>query len=117
MQGTRANVVATKQTADPHSTSLRAGSPLLHSTRFTRSGSGRDDASSKSIIYMPPLCPYALEAELCPEQQVAKCRFDCILLIQVAGGADIEEVDVEWSDVVVVGKVLRFDSEDEHAAL
>src|SRR5580704_3483126 len=48
---------------------------------------------------------------------MAKRWFDCVLLIKVAAGADMVQVDVEWGDVVMVGKVLRLDSEDEHAAL
>jgi hypothetical protein len=58
-----------------------------------------------------------LESELRPKQQVTECRFDRILLIQVAAGADMVQVDVERADVVVVGKVLCLDAEDEHAAL
>ena len=59
----------------------------------------------------------ALESELRPKQQVTECRFDRILLVQVTACSDMVQVDVERGDVVMVGKVLRFDAEDEHAAL
>src|ERR1700712_4841700 len=48
---------------------------------------------------------------------MAEGRLDRILLIQVARGADMVQVDVERGDVVMVGKVLRLDPEDKHAAL
>ena len=56
-----------------------------------------------------------LEPELSPEQQVTESRFDCILLVQIAAGSDIEQIDVQWTVIVVIGKVLSFHAEDEHS--
>jgi hypothetical protein len=48
---------------------------------------------------------------------MAEGWFDRILFIQIAVGTNMEQVDIEWSNVVVIGKVLRVDAEDEHAAV
>ncbi len=48
---------------------------------------------------------------------MAEGWFDRILSVEVAAGADIEEVNVEGTNVVAVGEVLRLNAEDEHAAV
>jgi hypothetical protein len=58
-----------------------------------------------------------LELELRPEQQVTEGWFDRILLIQIAIGTYMKQIDIERGNVVVVGKVLRVDAEDEHPSL
>jgi hypothetical protein len=58
-----------------------------------------------------------LEPELRPEQQMTKRWFDRVLFIQVAASAYIQEIDIQRSDVVMVGKVLRLDTEDKHTSL
>lgn len=55
-----------------------------------------------------------LEPELSPEQQVTESRFDCILLVQIAASSDIEQIDVERTVIVVIGKVLGLYAKDEH---
>jgi hypothetical protein len=58
-----------------------------------------------------------LEPELRPKQQVAERWFDSILLVQITACTDIQQIDIQRTDVVVVCKVLRLNPEDEHAPL
>ena len=86
--------------------------------KLPSSPSATEVAIIESIDGGNKVAPFkALELELRPEKQMTESRFDRILLVQIAIGTNIEQVDIERGDVVVVGEVLRLNAEDEHAAI